>query len=351
LIRLAGTSIGAQALAADAAKDDPQGTERLRNQALYKWHALLRNELDKSAFRGVLPEEAAETASAVRFVAGVMGELRFWQELQTTYAKKESSASVDSELTFVLEEPYQLAKWLPNPFHDRYEKIPYIQEIRRSRVMVGRLDGPTPEDAKRMVDDALHTEKKGLWGRFYIDSRGLEKGGAYGSYSWYDGHLVNLYHMVKDKSPLTVIIDETQALFPQGSCPDAALYCGWYSLGNYVDAFQWRKGAVGYHIASAEASTLRTPTSNVWCKRMIENGVAATLGPVEEPYLLSFPLPDHFFPALMTGKWPLLEVYFKTVPFISWRQTLIGDPLYTPFKSNPVLSDFEPSAGPRVDKD
>jgi hypothetical protein len=58
---------------------------------------------------------------------------------------------------------------------------------------------------------------------------------------------------------------------------------------------------------------------------------------VEEPYLTSFPLPDHFFPLLMSGKLPLLEVYFHSIPHVSWRQILIGDPLYTPFKGKPAI--------------
>jgi len=147
---------------------------------------------------------------------------------------------------------------------------------------------------------------------------------------------LNLYNILKDKAFVEVVIDKAPELFPVGACPNAALYCGWYSLGNYVDSFRWQKGAVGFHVASGEASTLRKKESNVWCKRMIEEGVAATLGPVEEPYLLSFPLPDHFFPLLMSGKIPLLEVYFRTIPYMSWRQILIGDPLYTPFRNNPV---------------
>jgi uncharacterized protein (TIGR03790 family) len=103
-----------------------------------------------------------------------------------------------------------------------------------------------------------------------------------------------------------------------------------------VAAFTWVKGAVGYHVASAEATTLRRPLSQVWCKRMLEEGVAATLGPVSEPYLTAFPLPDEFFPLLMTGRLSLLEVYFRTLPHLSWQMLLIGDPLYTPFRKNPA---------------
>ena len=125
-----------------------------------------------------------------------------------------------------------------------------------------------------------------------------------------------------------VKVDSAEGLFQPGDCPDTALYCGWYSLGRYVGAFTWKPGSVGYHIASAECQTLKEPGSQVWCKRMLEEGVAATLGPVTEPYLSSFPLPDHFFPILMTGELPLLEVYFRTVPHVSWMQILIGDPFY-----------------------
>ncbi len=95
-------------------------------------------------------------------------------------------------------------------------------------------------------------------------------------------------------------------------------------------------GRGGLPCGSSEATTLRKPGSQVWCKRLLEEGVAATLGPVGEPYLRAFPLPDDFFPLLMEGKLSLLEVYFRTVPHLSWQMVLIGDPLYKPFRHNPA---------------
>jgi uncharacterized protein (TIGR03790 family) len=102
---------------------------------------------------------------------------------------------------------------------------------------------------------------------------------------------------VKKYSGMKVVLDKKPTVFPPGSCPDAALYCGWYALANYVSFFKWNKGAVGYHVASPESTTLKQSDSNVWCKRMLEEGGAATLGPVTEPYLVSLPLPDHFPPS------------------------------------------------------
>jgi hypothetical protein len=71
---------------------------------------------------------------------------------------------------------------------------------------------------------------------------------------------------------------------------------------------------------------------------MIQNGVVATVAGVNEPYLGAFPLPEEFFPLLMTGKWTLAECYWRTTPMASWRLTLIGDPLYNPFHAKPPLT-------------
>ena len=246
-------------------------------------------------------------------------------------------AAVDSEMTLIMAGRYQTAGWLPNPFNLRFERLPVISRVRAKTLMVGRLDGPTPATARRLVDDALEVEKAGLSGVFYLDARGLTGQAAPGNYVWFDQHLLHLSDLLKKYSDMKVVLDQQPGVFPPGSCPDAALYCGWYSLANYVPAFKWNKGAVGYHVASSEATTLKQPGANVWCKRMLEEGVAATLGPVAEPYLVSFPLPDQFFPLLMTGKLTLLEVYFLTVPQVSWMQILIGDPLYQPFKNHPAV--------------
>jgi len=131
---------------------------------------------------------------------------------------------------------------------------------------------------------------------------------------------------------MPVIKNDAPELFAAGQCPEAALYCGWYSLGKYVDAFTWQRGAIGYHIASAECRTLKYKASRGWCKMMLEKGVAATAGPVGEPYVQAFPVPEMFFDFLATGKMTLVECYFASTPFISWKMVLIGDPLYTPFK-------------------
>jgi uncharacterized protein (TIGR03790 family) len=144
---------------------------------------------------------------------------------------------------------------------------------------------------------------------------------------------------------MPVVLDDKPALFAAGSCPDCALYCGWYSLGNYVDCCRFVPGAVAWHLASNEAGTLHDPKTKQWCKNLLERGAAATLGPVAEPYTVGFPKPAEFFGFLVTGKYTLVECYWKTQLFASWMTTLVGDPLYNPFKNNPQLKveDVKPS--------
>jgi hypothetical protein len=71
---------------------------------------------------------------------------------------------------------------------------------------------------------------------------------------------------------------------------------------------------------------------------MIDEGVAATFGPVSEPFLNSFPDPSPFFAFLLTGKYTVLEAFWYTNPMNSWMLTLIADPLYTPFRKNPKMT-------------
>jgi uncharacterized protein (TIGR03790 family) len=336
LIKLAGVSPEAQALMARTAQKRDRHLP-LRQREFLGLNQDNEEEVEEGMFRGILPGTAQKTAAAIGSTRGLLGEMKFWYEARQQFGQPNTTAAVDSELTQIIADPYQKIGWLPNPFNLGFNRLPFIRAVRARTVMVGRLDGPTPAIARRLVDDALAVEKTGLNGVFYIDARGLAGKAEMGNYAWFDQHILRLYDLLKKYSDMKVILDKKPAVFPPGSCPDAALYCGWYSAGNYVPAFKWQRGAVAYHVASYEATTLKKPDGKVWCKRLLEEGVAATLGPVSEPYLSSFPLPDQFFPILMTGKLTLIEVYFLTVPQVSWMQILIGDPLYCPFKKNPAI--------------
>ncbi len=234
---------------------------------------------------------------------------------------RETDASVDSELSMVLCPVYDLYRWQPNRLRSP-EQQPF------KTMMVCRLDGPNYGIAQGLIDKAIAAEQKGLAGTAYVDSRGLA---AKDVYSYYDQSLRDLAILTRLRTPLAVQEESTQALFPPDSCPQAALYCGWYSVKKYVNSFRFVDGAVGFHIASFEAVDLHDPNSTEWCPALLMHGITATLGPVAEPYLSAFPEPKLFFNELFEGRC-LAEAYYRTNPFNSWQMLLLGDPLYKPFR-------------------
>jgi uncharacterized protein (TIGR03790 family) len=239
-------------------------------------------------------------------------------------------AAVDSELALLQVEKYELGGWIKNPYFIGFQGL-QLPITKNHVILVSRLAGPDEETVYRLINDTLWAEKEGLQGKAYFDARWKapsEKGLS--GYKLYDGSLHKTAELVGQR--MEVELDEKSDLFPENSCSGAALYCGWYSLAKYVDSFEWQRGAIGYHMASAECSTLKKKESEVWCLKMLQKGVAATIGPVYEPYIQGFPLPEIFFSHLIDGYMSLGESYLVALPYFSWQMVLVGDPLYQPFE-------------------
>ena len=254
-------------------------------------------------------------------------------------ADNRTDASVDSDLSMVRFGAYELRGWQPNQLN----KNSRPPEELILTIMVCRLDGPTPQIARGLVDKAIKAEKTGLHGAAYIDSRGIPDDKQPYSTGHFDQSLRDLAVLLRLHTTLEVKEERTEKLFgstslpsraksrdEQGGCPRTAIYCGWYSLKKYVDSFDFVDGAVGFHIASLEAVDLRDANSTEWCPAMLTRGVTATLGAVAEPYLQAFPKPDEFFFELLDGSC-LVEAFYRTQPFCSWQLVLVSDPLYRPF--------------------
>ena len=295
--------------------------ERLRGMLIA--YTGLQQQLDGSA---AAIERDVMLLDVLTRSRGMIASVKWLDEQLKMTAKNETNSSFDSELSLVLwpDDDYQLLRWQPNYLRPTFNN----SQLRDSfpTLMVARIDAPTLPLAKGLIDTAIKVEKQGLAGKVYLDARGIGKLDqnpvAPGSYADYDRALLVTAKGLREQTSLDVTLDEEAELFQAGDCPDAALYCGWYSLGKYVDAFDWAPGAVAYHLASGEATTLRNEQSEVWCKRMLEDGVCATIGPVYEPYLIAFPRPNEFFSLLIQGELSLVECYYRTKPFNSWMMTL-----------------------------
>jgi uncharacterized protein (TIGR03437 family) len=122
---------------------------------------------------------------------------------------------------------------------------------------------------------------------------------------------------------------------------DAFFAWGWY--GSAYDSYRFVPGGIGAQLTSYTALTIRTPVnadplyagvdavrwSGNWVPRMLEEGVTATWGAVDEPYANLYPtggdVLDHF-----TAGYNFGESFSISNPALNWVITTVGDPLYAP---------------------
>lgn len=266
---------------------------------------------------------------------GLFGHANLLQA-QLEYMQSDGTVSaLDSELALLWWNYYNRSRWQVNPLNYRFRgQHPPV-------LMTCRLDGPQEGTAMQIVLGSLKAEREGLKGRVVIDStNGTGPGGTadrQGGYRQFDDKLLAFAEIVRQKTNFVLTVERTPRLLPPKSLRNVALYTGWYSVRNYIPACEFNPGAVGFHVASFEMVSLRGDNEKGWVAGLLNDGIAATVGAVAEPYLSAFPAPEEFFPLLMTGKLTLAEVYWKTVPMTSWMMCCVGDPLYTPFKVNPLL--------------
>ena len=285
-------------------------------------------------------QHEAKTREQIRNIARQSGGLLGYADqvaLQVALLDDDQTlAALDNELALLWWPDYPKARWLGNPLFWRNAQ----HGAGAKTLMVTRLDGPSVQIVHDMIATSVKVEQEGLQGEVALDGLGRALNTPYGPY---DQTIRNLAAQLKQHTKLKVIYDDKEALFAVNSLKDIAVYCGWYSVRNYVPPGQFNAGAVGFHVASYEMVTLRTPGEKGWARGLLNDGVVATVGAVDEPYLQSFPNADEFFPLLLCGKLTYAEVFWRTNPWVSWRQDCIGDPLYRPYMKNQAV---DPTALP-----
>jgi len=234
-----------------------------------------------------------------------------------------NEAAVDSELSLLALGDYDLTGLLNNPL---YAQDGPLTLDAAQVVKVSRLDGPTWENARHLVDAALAGERLGLIGRYYVDLKGPHSDGDV----WLQAAQGQLDALGFDGD-----VEATPATFESGARADAAVfYFGWYAGqldGPFAAAgFAFPAGAIAVHIHSYSAHTLRSATAG-WCGPLVARGVAATVGNVFEPYLQLTHRPDLLLRALVSGR-NFGDAAYYALPVLSWQAVTIGDPLYRPFR-------------------
>ena len=206
---------------------------------------------------------------------------------------------------------------------------------------VWRLDGATQALAQGLVDKAIAAETNGLAGQVCIDRRSGNIANVldsdYGEGDW-DLHQAATF---SSQAGFTVIEDPNYVEFgtPPAplTCPNAALYSGWYSLDHYNNVFTWNTGAIGFHLDSESAINPRSGPN--WSANAIINGITVTTGSVNEPYLQGLVRPGDTFRDLFQGA-SLGDAFLRNTRWLKWMILYLGDPLYRPFPNG--IAPFNP---------
>ncbi|MBX3747833.1 MAG: TIGR03790 family protein [Verrucomicrobiae bacterium] len=202
---------------------------------------------------------------------------------------------------------------------------------RNGVLVVGRLDGPTAELARGLVDRAIEAERHGLVGRGYFDVRSI----GHPAYQVGDQWISNAWAVVS-RYGFDTHLDREPGTLPAGfPMSHTAFYAGWYD-GHVSGPFQggtveFTPGAVGYHLHSFSAATLRAADRH-WVGPLVAAGVTATMGMVHEPYLQGTPDVGLCFARLLFSGFTWGEAALVSQRFLSWQLTVVGDPLYRPFR-------------------
>ena len=242
-----------------------------------------------------------------------------------------NAASVDSELTMLGVLEHGINGHVPNPNFNSLK--PFQESGMIPFYLVGRIDGPDVATAKRLVDDAIETEKYGLYGKAYVDLAQKTQDG----YKLGEDALITAARVLETQG-MPVVMDTWEPTLVQNyPLHDCAFYLGWYTEnadGPFLNpAFRFRRGAVACHIQSFSAATLRSTTKN-WCGPLVAKGACATLGNVFEPYLHLCASFDIFTDRLFMG-FNLAEAAWASTRGLSWMNVVLGDPLYRPFAAPP----------------
>ena len=263
---------------------------------------------------------------------------------------RRNEASVDSELAMLpqLGQTPKRFGFIGNPVF-RQTSATAISPA-NGVLMVARLDGPSPDLAKRLVDRAITAETGGLWGRAYIDLRGIAKGKLKAG----DDSLRKAAEVMQ-QSGFTTVFDEKPETLPAGfPASHIAFYVGWYGInvdGVFAEkTVEFMPGAIAYHLHSFNGSMIRDAHAR-WIGPFINKGATATFGTVYEPYLGLTPELPVFFLRLIRDGFTFGEAGYAASRALSWQTVFVGDPLYRPFGKPPgqVKAELEQLKSPMVE--
>lgn len=246
-------------------------------------------------------------------------------------------ASVDSELTLLYGDmrggvKHALIGTAPNPFFQAVDKK--FEHQRYPIYLVTRLAAYDRGGVFAIIDKSLRAVNRG---KFVIDAMARDNTSG-NSWLLAAAKLLPADRVVLDQTP-KVLTDRTEVI----------AYASWGSNDPARKTrflhFSWLPGAIVTEYVSTDGRTFTRPPDSwqiggSWSDRethwvrspqslaadYLLEGATGASGHVYEPYLNGTPRPDLLLPAYFKGR-NLAESYYAAIPFLSWKNIVIGDPL------------------------
>ncbi len=240
-----------------------------------------------------------------------------------------NEAAVDSEMALlpISKNGYRLFGPFPNPVYGNTNTA--LIHPTNGVLITARLDGPSSVIAKALVDKAMDAETNGLWGRAYFDARGFTNTNYKTGDDWIRSAAATTRRMGFE----TFLDDKPELLPAWFPLSQVAFYAGWWTEqvnGPFTQPkVEFMPGAIAYHLHSFGGVAIRSSTQN-WVGPLLAKGATATMGSVQEPYLLGTPNLSVFFSRILS-RYSFGEAAYASQIMLSWQTTVVGDPLYRPF--------------------
>jgi uncharacterized protein (TIGR03790 family) len=254
---------------------------------------------------------------------------------------RRNEAAVDTELALL---PFGDNVPLYGPIPSRVAGATNAVDLDPTKgvLMVVRLDAPSFALARGLIDKALQADADGLWGRAYFDARGLTNGTTRLGDEWIKGAA----EVTRRLGFETIVDDKDERFSPNFPMSQIAFYAGWYEYGGQISGpftrptVEFMPGAFAYHLHSYSAQTVRSAIHG-WVGPLLDKGATITMGSVHEPFLEFTPNLAIFVHRLIYLGFSFGEAAYASHSFLSWQGTIVGDPLYRPFRKKPHIQHEE----------
>ena len=265
--------------------------------------------------------------------------------IEGTSGRDGTSASVDSELTLLYQrmagQTVTVIGRRDNPYFLGTQPLALAFPFERAKheiYLVSRLDGFTVADVKALIDRSVRPVTAGrvlLDQRFGADDRSGDQ--------WLSEAADRLGAIGQSAR---VTIDATRA--PLTTADPVIGYFSWGSNDSAhlkrTTGLKFAAGSIGGLFVSTDARTFREPpatwepdgvhptTGQSLIGDLIREGLTGAAGHVAEPFLDGIARPQILFAAYLSG-FSVVEAYYLALPYLSWQNVVIGDPLCAPFQT------------------